>query len=48
MSTDLEDKVVILLMIMCIVHRLPSLMARFDELRAAGDLLPSALVVDGE
>ncbi|XP_069703536.1 CLIP-associating protein 1 isoform X4 [Periplaneta americana] len=27
--------------------KLPALMARFDELRAAGDLLPSALVVDG-
>lgn len=31
-----------------VVRRLPALMARFDELRAAGDLLPSALVVDGE
>jgi len=27
--------------------KLPALMLRFDELRAAGDLLPSAFVVDG-
>jgi hypothetical protein len=31
-----------------VVCRLPALMLRFDELRAAGDLLPSAFVVDGE
>ncbi|PNF29244.1 hypothetical protein B7P43_G10475 [Cryptotermes secundus] len=28
--------------------KLPALIARFDELRAAGDLLPSALVVESE
>jgi hypothetical protein len=28
--------------------RLPALMQRFDDMRSAGDLLPSAMVVDGE